>query len=96
MGPVNIIEDRGPHYECDQMVDEITYSHLSLTSKNGATKIEYSSNWTGLKFIMYFFLLLIPSIIGIVMGLKFEWTWFNVIGMGLAVPFPDMGWESSY
>lgn len=84
MGPVNVIENFGPHYELDQMVDEITYSHLALTAKNGKTIIEYSSNWTGLKFIMYFFLLLVPSIIGLVIGLKNDWTWINVLAMGFS------------
>ncbi len=83
-GPVNIIENAGPNYECDQMVDEITYSHLALTSKNGKSSIEYSTNWTSLKLILHFFLLLVPTIVGIVIGLKNDWVWRFVLGMGLA------------
>lgn len=50
----------GRSFEWEQRLKEVGYKHISLTPQNGSTKIQFVSNWRGLKIISTF----LPFILG--------------------------------
>src|SRR5690554_2551020 len=50
-GGIGKIDKVGASYEWEQRRRDIGYKHISLTPKNGKTKIQYVYNWSGLRII---------------------------------------------
>lgn len=48
IGKLNVV---GKSFEWEQRLKEIGYKHISLTPENGTTKMQFVSNWGGLKLI---------------------------------------------
>lgn len=50
-GGIGKLNTVGKSFEWEQRLKEIGYKHIYLTPENGTTKIQFVSNWGGLKFI---------------------------------------------
>lgn len=48
-GGIGKLNKVGKSYEWEQRLKEVGYKHISLTPENGRTKIQFVSNWRGLK-----------------------------------------------
>lgn len=53
-GGIGKLNKVGKTFEWEQRLKEIGYKHISLTPENGTTRIQFVSNWGGLKFISSF------------------------------------------
>lgn len=53
-GGIGKLNTVGKSFEWEQRLKEIGYKHISLTPENGTTKIQFVSNWKGLKFLSTF------------------------------------------
>ncbi len=53
-GGIGKLNTVGKSFEWEQRMKEIGYRHISLTPENGTTKIQFVSNWRGLKIISSF------------------------------------------
>lgn len=62
-GGIGRINKVGKSFEWEQSVKDIGYKHLSLSPKDGKTKIQFVNSWSGIKFIVSFFSFLIPFMI---------------------------------
>lgn len=62
-GGIGKTSEMGKSFEWEQNIKDIGYKHLSLSPKDGKTKIQFVSSWSGVKFIVSFFSFLIPFMI---------------------------------
>lgn len=62
-GGIGKINKVGKSFEWQQPIMEIGYRHISLTPQNGKTKIQFVSNWRGLKISLSFFPFLAGAVI---------------------------------
>lgn len=53
-GGIGKLNKVGKSFEWEQRLKEIGYKHISLTPENGTTKIQFVSNWRGLKVLSSF------------------------------------------
>lgn len=62
-GGIGKASEVGKSFEWEQSIKDIGYKHLSLSPKDGKTKVQYINSWSGIKFIVSFFSFLIPFMI---------------------------------
>ena len=53
----------GSSFEWEQRLKEIGYTHISITPKDGSTRIQFVKSWKGLKFLVNFFSFLVPFMV---------------------------------
>lgn len=72
-GGIGKLNKVGKSYEWEQRLKKIGYRHISVTPQNGNTKIQYVSNWRGLK--------IVSSYLSFIFG--FTLTSISLIGVNL-------------
>ena len=50
-GGIGKLNTVGKSFEWEQRIKEVGYKHISLTPKDGSTKIQFISNWKGIKIL---------------------------------------------